>query len=54
MWESNKLIIEREPVHSVHGDFLYIFSLLDTFFVRRQLMDLLPPPLPLLKDTSRP
>lgn len=46
MWASNKLIIEREPVHSVHGDFLYIFSLLDTVFVRRQLMDLLPPPPP--------
>ena len=35
-----------EPTYSVHGDFLYIFSLLSTFFVRRQSMDLLhhPPP----------
>lgn len=40
------LITEMEPTFSVHGDFLYIFSLLSTFFIRRQSMDLpaAPPP----------
>lgn len=42
------LITEMEPTFSVHGDFLYIFSLLSTFFIRRQSMDLpaAPPPPP--------
>lgn len=43
-------LIEMEPVHSVHGDFLHIFSLPGTFFVRRQLTN--HPFSPSFKDSS--